>query len=117
MISGMLPRAAIASRPSTRGRGCVQPPNHMLIGVGVDGALERQRVAELGLRSRRRMTERVGLDPHDSLGIIDGRPLGATYAQVKGRMMIDRSYAASFPLRLAHRDAVLAIDAAIDAGA
>jgi 3-hydroxyisobutyrate dehydrogenase len=38
------------------------------------------------------------------------------YAQLKGPLMIARHYPPSFPLRLARKDAVLAIDAAADAG-
>jgi len=47
----------------------------------------------------------------------DGGPLGPAYAQVKGELMIDRRFPASFPLRLAHKDARLALEAAWASGA
>jgi 3-hydroxyisobutyrate dehydrogenase len=69
-----------------------------------------------GLAESILLAERLGLDPRVFLEIIDGGPLGVPYAKSKGPMMIDRSYRPSFPLRLAQKDAALAIDAAADAG-
>lgn len=69
-----------------------------------------------GLGETIRLAEGIGVDPEAFLEIIDGGPLGSPYAKLKSAMMLERSYPASFPLRLARKDAVLAIDAAADAG-
>ncbi len=58
----------------------------------------------------------LGVDPERFLEVIDGGPLGPGYAQLKGRAMIDRSYPASFPLRLALKDARLVLESAGRAG-
>jgi 3-hydroxyisobutyrate dehydrogenase len=62
------------------------------------------------------LAEGLGLDPRMFLKIIDGGPLDVPLAKLRGPMMIDRSYPPSFSLRLAHKDAVLAIDAGAAAG-
>jgi 3-hydroxyisobutyrate dehydrogenase len=58
------------------------------------------------------LAERLGLEPAQMLEIIEGGPMDSVYAQTKGKMMVDRSFEASFPLRLAAKDARLALDAA-----
>jgi 3-hydroxyisobutyrate dehydrogenase len=67
-----------------------------------------------GLAESILLAEELGVDPRGFLDIIDGGAVGAPYAQLKGPMMIERSYDPSFPLRLAHKDARLAIDAGLD---
>jgi 3-hydroxyisobutyrate dehydrogenase len=69
-----------------------------------------------GLAESILLAEGLGLDARAFLDIIAGGPLDVPYAHVKGPMMIERSYPPSFPLRLARKDAVLAIDAAAGAG-
>jgi len=66
-----------------------------------------------GLAESIRLAEGLGVDPQRFLDIIDGGPLGVPYAKLKGPMMIERSYPASFPLRLADKDALLALDAGL----
>jgi 3-hydroxyisobutyrate dehydrogenase len=66
-----------------------------------------------GLAESIRLAEGLGVDPQTFLDIIDGGPLGVPYAKLKGPMMIERSYPASFPLRLADKDALLALDAGL----
>ena len=58
----------------------------------------------------------VGVDPERFLDIIDGAPMGAPYAQVKGRMMIGSEYPASFSADLGAKDVRIALDAAKAAG-
>jgi 3-hydroxyisobutyrate dehydrogenase len=62
------------------------------------------------------LAEGLGLDPGLFLKTIEGGSLDVQYAQVKGRMMLERSFPASFQLSLALKDARLARDAAADAG-
>ena len=56
--------------------------------------------------------EATGVDPARFLEVIDGGPLGLPYAQLKGRMMIEEEFPASFSLRLARKDAGLVLEAA-----
>jgi 3-hydroxyisobutyrate dehydrogenase len=58
------------------------------------------------------LAEGLNVDPKLFLETIEGGPLDFGYAQVKGRSMIARDFPASFALRLALKDADLAIDAA-----
>ena len=58
------------------------------------------------------LAERLGLEPAQMLEIIEGGPMDSAYAQMKGKMMVERSFEASFPLRLAAKDARLALEAA-----
>ena len=59
----------------------------------------------------------LGVDPKLFLDGIAGGPLDSAYAQLKGALILeDRTSEASFPLRLAHKDARLIVDAAPDAG-
>jgi 3-hydroxyisobutyrate dehydrogenase len=62
------------------------------------------------------LAEGLGLDPQRFLDIIDGGPLSAGYAKLKGGMMIKREFPPSFPLALAAKDAGLVDDAARAAG-
>lgn len=62
------------------------------------------------------LAEKVGVDPKTFLAAIDGGPIFAPYAKLKGTMMIDRQFPASFPLRLAAKDARLVQQAARAAG-
>jgi 3-hydroxyisobutyrate dehydrogenase len=61
------------------------------------------------------LAEHLGVDPRQFLDAIDGGAVGAPYAQIKGPMMIDGEYPTSFPVRLAHKDVCLILDAAGDA--
>jgi 3-hydroxyisobutyrate dehydrogenase len=70
-----------------------------------------------GLAEAIALAEALGVDPRRFLEAIEGGPLGPAYAQVKGELMIDRRFPASFPLRLAHKDARLALEAAWASGA
>ena len=62
------------------------------------------------------LAEALGVDPRTFLETIDGAPIGAPYAQVKGPMMIDGEFPPAFPLGLAAKDAGLALEAAEAAG-
>src|ERR687885_525352 len=54
----------------------------------------------------------VGVDPARFLEAIEGGPLGAPYAQMKGQMMIDEEFPTSFSVDLARKDANLVLEAA-----
>jgi 3-hydroxyisobutyrate dehydrogenase len=54
----------------------------------------------------------VGVDPTRFLEAIEGGPLGAPYAQMKGQMMIDEEFPTSFSVDLAQKDADLVLEAA-----
>ena len=54
----------------------------------------------------------VGVDPARFLEAIEGGPLGAPYAQMKGQMMIDEEFPTSFSVDLAQKDADLVLEAA-----
>ena len=62
------------------------------------------------------LAEGLGVDPRVFLETIDGAPVGAPYAQLKGSMMIDGEFPPSFPLELAAKDAALALEAGEAAG-
>ena len=62
------------------------------------------------------LAEGLGVDPRTFLETIDGAPVGAPYAQLKGPMMIDGEFPPAFPLELAAKDAALALEAAEAAG-
>jgi 3-hydroxyisobutyrate dehydrogenase len=62
------------------------------------------------------LAEALEVDPKRFLEAIDGAPVGAPYAQLKGPMMIEREFPPAFPLALAAKDAGLALDAAGSAG-
>jgi 3-hydroxyisobutyrate dehydrogenase len=65
-----------------------------------------------GLAETIALAEQLGVDPHDFLAMIDGGPLFAPYAKLKGEAMIGRSFEPSFPLALAAKDAGLIAEAA-----
>ncbi len=69
-----------------------------------------------GLAETVTLAESLDLDPSDFLAIIDGGPVGAPYAQLKGKAMIDESFEPSFPLSLALKDVGLVIAAGEQAG-
>lgn len=52
------------------------------------------------------------VDPQSFLQTIQGGPLDAPYAQMKGRMMLDGEYPPSFTAALARKDVGLVLDAA-----
>ena len=58
------------------------------------------------------LAEATGVDPKRFLVTIEGGPLGLPYAQMKGNMMIEERFPASFSLKLARKDAALVLDAA-----
>jgi 3-hydroxyisobutyrate dehydrogenase len=63
------------------------------------------------------LAERLELDPAQLLEVIRGGPMDSGYAQTKGKAMIEREFEPpSFPLRLAAKDAALALEAAEQAG-
>jgi len=70
-----------------------------------------------GLAETISVAETLGVDPRRFLDVIDGGPTNAGYAQLKGEMMIDGDYEASFPLRLARKDADLVLQASEREGA
>jgi 3-hydroxyisobutyrate dehydrogenase len=62
------------------------------------------------------LTQALGLDPHLFPDAIDDAPLGSPYAVAKARAMISGDYTPGFGLRLAFKDACLALDAAQELG-
>jgi 3-hydroxyisobutyrate dehydrogenase len=54
----------------------------------------------------------LGVDPARFLEAIEGGPLGAPYAQMKGQMMIDEEFPTSFSVDLAQKDSDLVLEAA-----
>lgn len=62
------------------------------------------------------LAEGLDLDPRLFLDTIADGPLDSPYAQMKGAMMLDREFPASFPLRGAEKDAGLILEAAREAG-
>jgi 3-hydroxyisobutyrate dehydrogenase len=62
------------------------------------------------------LADGLDVEPSDFLESIAGGPLDAGYAHIKGEMMQTGEYPASFPLRLALKDANLVLDAAEQAG-
>jgi len=69
-----------------------------------------------GLAETIALAEALGVDPRAFLDMIDGGPMFAPYARLKGEAMIDRAFEPSFPLALAAKDAGLMIEAAEAAG-
>jgi 3-hydroxyisobutyrate dehydrogenase len=65
-----------------------------------------------GLGETIAFAEGVGIDPASFLETISGGPIDNVYAQMKGRMMIERSFEPAFKLGLAAKDAGLVLDAA-----
>jgi 3-hydroxyisobutyrate dehydrogenase len=62
------------------------------------------------------LTQALGLDPRLFPEAIDDAPLGSPYAVAKARAMISGDYSPGFALRLAFKDAGLALDAAQEVG-
>jgi 3-hydroxyisobutyrate dehydrogenase len=60
--------------------------------------------------------EALGVDPERFLEVIEGGPLNAPYAQIKGRMMIEAEFPPSFSLKLARKDVGLILEAARSEG-
>ena len=58
------------------------------------------------------LAKATGVEPARFLEVIEGGPLGLPYAQMKGKMMIEEDFPASFALELARKDAGLVLDAA-----
>lgn len=56
----------------------------------------------------------LGLDPSDVLDALSGGPLDMPYLQLKGKVMIERSFEPSFKASLAEKDAGLVLEAAED---
>ena len=63
-----------------------------------------------------RLAEALGVDPRQFLEAIDGAPVGAPYAQVKGVAMIGGDYATSFAVDGVVKDVGLMVDAAAGTG-
>ena len=58
------------------------------------------------------LAEALDVDPARFLEAIEGGPLGAPYAQIKGKMMIEEDFPTSFSARLARKDTGLVLEAA-----
>jgi 3-hydroxyisobutyrate dehydrogenase len=65
-----------------------------------------------GLGETVALAEGIDVDPEQFLEVISGGPVDTPYAQLKGRMMIERTFEPSFRLELAAKDARLLLDAA-----
>jgi len=63
------------------------------------------------------LSEELDLDPRLFLDLLDGGPTDSPYVQLKGKAMIERQFAPSFALRLAHKDLRLILEAGREAGA
>lgn len=64
-----------------------------------------------GLAETVAFAEGIGVDPSRFLETISGSPVDNPYAQMKGKMMIERSFEPAFKLELAAKDARLVIEA------
>ena len=69
-----------------------------------------------GLAEAIALAEAFGIGGERFLAAIDGGPIGAPYAKVKGPMMVERRYEPSFALALALKDLRLELEAAGDEG-
>ncbi|HSS59392.1 MAG TPA: NAD(P)-dependent oxidoreductase [Solirubrobacteraceae bacterium] len=69
-----------------------------------------------GLAEAIALAEALDVDPQTFLDTIDGGPIGAPYANLKGKLMMDGEFPPSFPLELALKDARLALAAAQEKG-
>jgi 3-hydroxyisobutyrate dehydrogenase len=65
-----------------------------------------------GLAETVAFAESIDIDPAQFLETIAGGPIDNAYAQMKGRMMIERSFEPAFKLELAAKDARLVLEAA-----
>jgi 3-hydroxyisobutyrate dehydrogenase len=64
-----------------------------------------------GLAETIAFAEGIDVDPAQFLETISGGPIDNPYAQMKGRMMVERSFEPSFKLELAAKDAHLVLEA------
>jgi len=64
-----------------------------------------------GLAETLAFAEGIDIDPERFLEVIEGGPTDTAYAQLKGKMMIERSFEPSFKLALASKDAGLVLEA------
>jgi 3-hydroxyisobutyrate dehydrogenase len=64
-----------------------------------------------GLAETIAFAEGIDIDPRQFLETISGGPVDNPYAQMKGRMMIERSFEPAFKLELAAKDARLVVEA------
>jgi 3-hydroxyisobutyrate dehydrogenase len=62
------------------------------------------------------LAEGLDVDPKLFLETIEGGPLDLPYAELKGKMMIEQSFPASFKLALALKDVRLVREAAAETG-
>lgn len=62
------------------------------------------------------LAEALDVDPARFLEAIEGGPLGAPYAQMKGKMMIEEDFPTSFSAKLARKDTGLVLEAAGERG-
>ena len=62
------------------------------------------------------LAEALDVDPARFLEAIEGGPLGAPYAQIKGKMMIEEDFPTSFSAKLARKDTGLVLEAAGERG-
>jgi 3-hydroxyisobutyrate dehydrogenase len=65
-----------------------------------------------GLAETIALAEALGMDPQRFLDTIEGGPTGPAYAQLKGGLMLERDYPASFALSLTRKDVGLVLEAA-----
>src|SRR4051812_7753586 len=64
-----------------------------------------------GLAETIAFAEGIGVDPETFLETISGGPVDNPYAQMKGKMMIERNFEPAFKLELAAKDARLVLEA------
>jgi 3-hydroxyisobutyrate dehydrogenase len=64
-----------------------------------------------GLAETIAFAQGIGVDPSQFLETISGGPIDNPYAQMKGRMMVERNFEPSFKLELAAKDARLVVEA------
>src|SRR3954453_24271291 len=64
-----------------------------------------------GLGETIAFAEGIGVDPETFLETISGGPVDNPYAQMKGKMMIERNFEPAFKLELAAKDARLVLEA------
>ena len=64
-----------------------------------------------GLAETIAFAEGIDIDPAQFLELIEGGPIDNPYAQMKGKMMIERSFEPAFKLELAAKDARLVLEA------
>jgi 3-hydroxyisobutyrate dehydrogenase len=118
---------ALASGPDDahgRAEELFEPLAQKVVWLGEAGAGSRMKLVVnawlLGLlealSSSVALAEALDVDPKQFLEIIDGGPLFAPYAKLKGTMMIEGAFDPAFTLELAAKDADLVAQAAQQAG-